>query len=148
MTITNVIIKTSDRKWDWGVNDVMPGSDGLRFLVIWKKTLVEIRLWAGPLQLGVDCGRCRNSQHSKNCVSLSSCRKTKSQEVNKRFVPEQRRIVSVSYFPAFVYLYSCITTIQHKFWMKLFAFHKVQIPSVNVWIQLFSHQLWVNSSAY
>ena len=30
MTITNVIIKTPDRKLDWGVNDVMPGSDGLR----------------------------------------------------------------------------------------------------------------------
>ena len=30
MTITNVIIKTPDRKWDWGGNDVMPGSDGLR----------------------------------------------------------------------------------------------------------------------
>ena len=32
MTITNVIIKTPDRKFDWGVNDDMPGSDGL---IIW-----------------------------------------------------------------------------------------------------------------
>ena len=39
MTITNVIIKNPDRKWDWGVNDVMPGSENL---VISKKTLVEI----------------------------------------------------------------------------------------------------------
>ncbi len=60
-------------------------------LVISKKQLVEIWLWAGQSSWGVDSGRCRNSQHSKNCVSLSSCRKTKSHEVNKRFVPEQRR---------------------------------------------------------
>ena len=37
-----------------------------------------------------------NSQHSKNCVSLSSCWKTKSQEGNKSFVPELPRVVSVS----------------------------------------------------
>ena len=30
MTIINVIIKTPVRKYYWGVNDVMPGSDGLR----------------------------------------------------------------------------------------------------------------------
>ena len=47
-------------------------------LVISKKQLVEIWLWVGPVQLswGFDCGRCRNSQHSKKlCLSLSSCRK-------------------------------------------------------------------------
>ena len=32
-TITDVIIKTPDGKWDWNVNDVMPRSDGLRILV-------------------------------------------------------------------------------------------------------------------
>ena len=43
VTITNVIIKTPDRKWDWGVNDIMPGSEGLGILVIFeKKLLVEI----------------------------------------------------------------------------------------------------------
>ena len=31
---------------------------------------------------------------------------------NKRFVPEQQRVISISYFPASVYLYSCIVTIQ------------------------------------
>ena len=52
------------------------------------------------------------SQHSKNCVSLLIL-KNQSQEVNKRFVPEQRRVVSVSYFPASVYFtwLSCNTTI-------------------------------------
>ena len=38
MTITNVIIKPPDAKWDWGVNDVMPGSDGQGILVIPKKS--------------------------------------------------------------------------------------------------------------
>ena len=50
-------------------------------------------------QQGVGCGRCGNCQHSKNCVSLSSFRKTKTQEVNKCFVPELLRVVSVSGFP-------------------------------------------------
>ena len=52
MTITDVIIKTPEEKWDWGVNDVMPGSDGLRILVIFeKKHLVEIRLWARLVEI-------------------------------------------------------------------------------------------------
>ena len=38
VTITDVIIKTPDRKWNWGANDVVPGSDGLGFLVILKKS--------------------------------------------------------------------------------------------------------------
>ena len=101
MTIPNVIIKTPDRYCDWGVNDVIPGSDD--FGDFWKKQLrFDFWLWARPVQpgatgcaarllgqrveistqgravhLGVGCGRCRNSQHSKNCVSLSSCRKIK-----------------------------------------------------------------------
>ena len=78
----------------------------------WKKQLVEIRTWAWRVELwstgcaahllgqwaeiglragqfswGVDCGRCRNSQHSKNCFSLSLCRKTKS----------QKKLINVSY---------------------------------------------------
>ena len=32
VTIINVIIKTPDRICDWGANDVMLGSDGLRIL--------------------------------------------------------------------------------------------------------------------
>ena len=39
-----------------------------------------------------------NSQYSKNCVSLSSCWKPKSQEGNKSFVPELKKVVSVSGF--------------------------------------------------
>ena len=40
VTNTDVIIKYPDRKCDWGANDVMPGSDGLGFLVILKKKAV------------------------------------------------------------------------------------------------------------
>ena len=106
VTITNVIIKPPDRKCDWGVKDVIPGSNGLGILVNFEKSVIEIYLWATPVQLwSTGCaarllglwvkiltlgegssagklteGRCRNSQHRKNCVSLSSCRKNKSQK--------------------------------------------------------------------
>ena len=100
VTITDVIIKTPG-----DVNDVMPGSDGLRILgdfwkkaVSWDSDLGEVNWF---LDLGVarlvGSTRCAarggvrwNSQHSKHCVSLSSCRKPKSQEGNKSFVPEPR----------------------------------------------------------
>ena len=85
-----------------------------KFAYFWKKQLVEIRTWARPVQLwsmlpvcwvsqfrfwllaessaeGLTEKRCRSSQHSKNCVFLSSCRKPESQEGNKSFVPEQRK---------------------------------------------------------
>ena len=38
------------------------------------------------------------SQHNKNCFSLSSCRKPKSQEGSKGFVSELKKVVSVSGF--------------------------------------------------
>ena len=44
-----------------------------------------------------------NRQLSKNCVSLFPCLKPKPKKVNKRFVPEQKKVVSVSGF-------SCICT--------------------------------------
>ena len=39
VTITDIIIKTPDRIWDWDANDIMPGSDGLGILVIFEKDL-------------------------------------------------------------------------------------------------------------
>ena len=40
VTITDVIIKTPDRKWTGDVNDVIPGNDGLRILGdFWKKAV-------------------------------------------------------------------------------------------------------------
>ena len=46
---------------------------------------------------GVGCGWCRNSQHSKNCVSLSPrVEKLKFKKWINVFVPEQQRVVSVS----------------------------------------------------
>ena len=46
MTITNDIINTPHRKWDWGANDVMLGSDGLRS-VSWDLTRGETSLARG-----------------------------------------------------------------------------------------------------
>ena len=46
VTITNAIIKTPDGKWDWIVNDVMTGSDGLGILVIFEKSN-ELRFDSG-----------------------------------------------------------------------------------------------------
>ena len=118
VTITNVIIKTPDRKCDWGVNDVMPGSDGLGFLVILKKSCLlrsdsgqgELRFGPGRGQsscglrdarrvcwfseLILDSGRgswlkddVGTVRKVKNCVSLSSCRKTKI----------KKKVINVSY---------------------------------------------------
>ena len=153
VTIANVIIKTPDRKCDWGVNDVIPRSEGLRILVIFEKAVSwdlslgeaswdlklgearrgesslwatgctrvcwvsELRfwLWAERSAGELTEGRCRNSHHSKNCVSLSSCRKTKTQEVNKHFAPEQRVSSVFQDFYAcenFTYLYHVYIT--HK----------------------------------
>ena len=88
------------------VNYVMPGSDGLGFLVILNKSgglsfelrrsELIFRTWARPVQF-VDCRvRARVGWVSelraddeqtvsiKNCVSLSSCRKPKLKKGNKR----------------------------------------------------------------
>ena len=60
VTITNVIIKTPDSKWDLGANDVMPESDGLGFLVILKKSS-ELRSEAGRDELKFEAGRVESS---------------------------------------------------------------------------------------
>ena len=114
--------KNPDRKWNWGVIDVMPGSNGLGILVIFEnKQLVEIWRWSRRVEIRtwarrdkfVSTGfaarllsqwveildsepassvgelteeRCRNSQYSKNCVSLSSWRK-----------PKLKKLIKVSY---------------------------------------------------
>ena len=82
----------------------MPGSNGLGFSGILKKAVsLDLRLdeasWdsnlgeASPvMNYGMPArGWVRwNSQYSRNCVSLSSCRKPKSQEGHKSFVSEPR----------------------------------------------------------
>ena len=45
---------------DWGVNYVMPGSNGLRILVIFDKMqLAEILTWVSLVQLGTTGGAAR-----------------------------------------------------------------------------------------
>ena len=55
MTITNVIIKTPERKWDWRVNDVRSGSDGMKS-VSWDLTLGETSPAGGYGMLGAFIG--------------------------------------------------------------------------------------------
>ena len=89
----------------------MPGSDGLRILGdFWKKAVswdlnLDEASWFSNLDEASPVGSTRcaarggvrwNRQHCKNCVSLSSCWKPKSQEGNKSFVPELPEVVSVS----------------------------------------------------
>ena len=110
------------------MNDVMSGSDGLRILGhLWKKAVSwDLKLdeasWfldlgeASPFGSTRCAARCRvrlNSQHNKNCVCLSLCLSLglslspyveipKSQEGNKSFVPELKKVVSVSWFPMYI----------------------------------------------
>ena len=60
VTITDVIIKTPDRKWVWDVNDLMHRSDGLRILVIFEKRS-ELRSDAGRSELRFGPGRGQSS---------------------------------------------------------------------------------------
>ena len=83
---------------------------------------VGIRIWARPVQLfAAGCARvcwvselradAGRSQHIKNCVSLSSCLKPKSQEGNKSFIPKPREssVFRDSYAcERFTYQYICI----------------------------------------
>ena len=62
----------------WGLRDVP--------CVRWVSEL-RFWLWAESSAGELTEGQCRNSQHSKNCVSLSSCQKTKS----------QKKLINVSY---------------------------------------------------
>ena len=103
MTITNVIIKTPDRKRDWGVNDIIPGRDGWEFgdlekAVSWYLTLGRASPACGGLTVG-DVG----TVSIVKIVSLSSCRKTKSQEGNKHSVPEQQSCQCFGFLHANVY---------------------------------------------
>ena len=92
VTIIDVIIKTQDRKYDWGANDVMPGNDELRILVFFEKAVSwDLTLGEASWDLKLDeaspvcglrdapcvCWVRWNGQRSKSCVSLSSCQKTK-----------------------------------------------------------------------
>ena len=117
LTITDVIIKTPDMKWDWGCEwrharkrwvGILRYFEKKHLVEIWDWTKrVGIRIWARPVQLfaagctrvcwvsglRADAGR-TVSIVKIVCVSLSlslsSCRKPKSQEGNNSFVPEPR----------------------------------------------------------
>ena len=151
VTITNVIIKITGRKWDWGVNDVMPGREEMEILVIFEKNqLAEIRTKAKPVQLvyRMRCafvgsvswdsdsgprvqlgnwlkGYVGTVSIVKNCVSLSSCRKPKSQEGNRSFVPELKKVVSVSRISGYLCICICYSpTFLYYEHSKYFTYYK------------------------
>ena len=107
-------LSLGETSWDWKLGEAGPVC-GLR----------DARAFVGSVSWDSDSGpgcsaeelaeeRCRNSQHSKNCVCVCVCvslslslslslsprvEKPKSQEEgNKRFVPELKKVVSVSGF--------------------------------------------------
>ena len=131
VTITDVIIKTPDGKCDWGVDDVMPGSDRLGILVTfgkavsWDSTLGEgswdlsmgeasCDMYLGEASWDSDLGEAspvvaygtrRAFVGSDGTVSLVKIvsvsprvKKLKVKKV-KRFVPELKKVVSISVFP-------------------------------------------------
>ena len=70
VTITDVIIKIPDRKWTGDVNDVMPGSDGLRILGdFWKKA--ELRFEPRWSELIFGPGQGQSSHRSTRCIAWS-----------------------------------------------------------------------------
>ena len=97
----------------------------------WKEQLVEIWLWARRVEIfilgraaswGLTEERCRNSQHSKNGVSLSSSRKTKSKKkliyisyLNYRESSVFREFPCIRIFYISVYLYCCILDMLHSY---------------------------------
>ena len=141
VTITDLIIKNLDRKcnrgcewrharkrwakdFGWFLKKAVSW-DLNRDEASWFSSLGEARP-VGSTRCAARCWVIWNSQHSRNCASLSSCWKPNCQEGNKGFVPEQPRVVSVSSVSGFlyvwtfrmfhisVYLFSCIMAIQHR----------------------------------
>ena len=111
MTIPNVIIKTPDRKrtgvWMTSCPEVMAREFGdFEKEVSWDPTLGRASPAGGYGMRSAFVGSDSTVSIVK-IVSLSSCRKTKVKKLIKRFVPEQRRVVSISYFPAPVYFTYC-----------------------------------------
>ena len=158
----------------------MPGSDWLGFLVILNKSselkfglrrsVLIFRTWARPVSLcSAGCARALvgsvswelrmdEQSASKNCVSLSSCRKPNLKEGNKSFVPVPRessvfrvfriptRISILWTYVHFTYLYHGYVTqrLVFKSYNRLFTFHIALILWGRIWIQLFFFQIWVN----
>ena len=92
--------------------------------VSWDLTLGEASWdiltlgWAASW--GLTEGGCRHSQHSKNYVCLSLCRKTKSKKkVNKRFIPELKKVVSDSGFLCIWTFYIFVSWICHRWGVSL-----------------------------
>ena len=128
-----------------------PEAMGWDSSVFWKKQLDEIWTWTErvdflssvrPGQYG--CTRCTagcwfrwDSQHSKNCISLSSCSKPKSQESNKCFVPEPRKssVFRDSYAcERLTHPYICIMYISHIRRLWVCYMYSVVAGLISSWV--------------
>ena len=97
--------KPPERKWDWSVDDVMPGRDGPENLRILKKS--QLRLNHGGWELSfchwvieLDLGRwrwswvaCQHSLLSNNCVSLLVSRNRSQKLINRSYLERQSPLV-------------------------------------------------------
>ena len=89
-------------------------SSWLEILWFRKRRHLRFWLWAERVQLGVGCGQCRNSQHSKNCVSLSSCRKTKLKKlINVSYLNYRESSVFRDFSASEYFTYSYILAMLH-----------------------------------
>ena len=128
----------------WGFGGIF---ERKQLVEIWSWTKrVDFWTWVRPVQLlTTGCPRVCwvrwNGQHGKNFVSLSlsSCRKPKSQEVNKRCVPELK-VVSVS---GFLYV-----NVLHIWIFHIFVFFYVTLSRQFVCFLFLSLSMWQGKKSH
>ena len=135
-TITDVTIKTTDRKWDpgtwmtscpeamgWGFGNLKKKNSSLRFDARGRKLIFGARRGQTcSLRRGAACGGVRwKSQHSKKlCLSLLMSKNFKLKKIIKSFIPEpKKRVVSISCFSD-SYVYEHLWTFSVTVWICQF----------------------------
>ena len=131
-------LSLGESSWDSDLGETSP-------VVVYGMRRAFVRSVSWDLNLGKGSsagelteGRCRNSQHCKNCVSLSSCRKTKSQKVNKRFIPELKKVVSVSGFLCMWTFYVSVYMYMYIMYMYITTITPQVIP-IYIYIYTYVH---------
>ena len=109
------------KRWGWRFWDLKKNSE-LRFGLGRSKSLFDLGearpgVYGMParwLNQWVESWRCTNSQHSKKlCLSLLMSGNLKLKKVNKSFVPEPRKLSSVSSVFGFLYEYEHYERFMH-----------------------------------
>ena len=121
------------------VNDVIPGSDGLRILEFEKKKKTELRFDARGRKLIFGARRGQTTRwgsdgkvsRERNCLSLLMSKNVKPKKVNKSFVPEPKKKV-VKCFVFFGFL--CLRTFVNVFRIRMNrSISRVRILVVYFW---------------